>query len=106
MWGAAAFILPVSHKAVVFSPTCCFPGYQIAYRLDSGDPKQFTTIEVGPDILQFTAAGLHPESAYIFRISAKTQQGWGTAAQAVVITTEIRGDHLVHFMSFLIALFT
>ncbi|XP_062868629.1 protein sidekick-1 isoform X2 [Trichomycterus rosablanca] len=71
-------------------PNGIIMGYQIAYRLDSGDPKQFTTVEVGPDILQFTASGLHPESAYIFRISARTQQGWGTAAQAVVITTEIR----------------
>ncbi|XP_047663711.1 protein sidekick-1 isoform X3 [Tachysurus fulvidraco] len=65
-------------------------GYQVAYRLDSGDPNKFTTVEVGTDTTQFTASGLLPESAYIFRISAKTQQGWGTAAQAVVITTEIR----------------
>lgn len=69
-----------------------FLGYQVAYRLDSGDPNKFTTVEVGADTTQFTASGLLPESAYIFRISAKTQQGWGTAAQAVVITTEIRGD--------------
>ncbi|GAA6109143.1 protein sidekick-1 isoform X5 [Tachysurus ichikawai] len=65
-------------------------GYQVAYRLDSGDPNKFTTVEVGTDTTQFTASGLLTESAYIFRISAKTQQGWGTAAQAVVITTEIR----------------
>ncbi|XP_036422629.1 protein sidekick-1 isoform X2 [Colossoma macropomum] len=71
-------------------PNGIIMGYQVAYRLDSGDPNQFTTVEVGPDTKQFTASSLVPESAYIFRISAKTQQGWGTAAQAVVITTEIR----------------
>ncbi|XP_076865315.1 protein sidekick-1 isoform X2 [Brachyhypopomus gauderio] len=65
-------------------------GYQVAYRLDSGDPNQFTTVEVGPDTQEFAASALTPESAYIFRISARTQQGWGPAAQAVVITTEIR----------------
>ncbi|RXN03323.1 sidekick-1 isoform X2 [Labeo rohita] len=65
-------------------------GYQVAYRLDSGDPNQFITVEVGPDTRQFTASNLTPESAYIFRISAKTEQGWGTPSQAVVITTEIR----------------
>uniref|UniRef100_A0A673KGP5 Protein sidekick-1-like n=1 Tax=Sinocyclocheilus rhinocerous TaxID=307959 RepID=A0A673KGP5_9TELE len=67
-------------------------GYQVAYRLDSGDPNLFITLEVGPDTRQFTASNLTPESAYIFRITAKTEQGWGTPAQAVVITTEIRGD--------------
>ncbi|XP_062388932.1 protein sidekick-1 isoform X4 [Sardina pilchardus] len=71
-------------------PNGIIMGYQVAYRLDTGDPNQFTTVEVGPDARQFTALGLRPESAYIFRISAKTEQGWGTAAQAVVITTEVR----------------
>ncbi|KAK1805199.1 hypothetical protein P4O66_019553 [Electrophorus voltai] len=65
-------------------------GYQVAYRLDSGEPNQFTTVDVGPNTKEFTASALSQESAYIFRISARTQQGWGTAAQAVVITTEIR----------------
>uniref|UniRef100_A0A8C1UFC9 Sidekick cell adhesion molecule 1a n=1 Tax=Cyprinus carpio TaxID=7962 RepID=A0A8C1UFC9_CYPCA len=73
-------------------PNGIIMGYQVAYRLDSGDPNQFITVEVGPDTRQFTASNLTPESAYIFRISAKTEQGWGTPAQAVVITTEIRGD--------------
>ncbi|TSK31292.1 Protein sidekick-1 [Bagarius yarrelli] len=71
-------------------PNGIIMGYQVAYRLDSGDPNKFTTVEVGAGSMRFTASGLLPESAYIFRISAKTQQGWGTAAQAVVITTEIR----------------
>lgn len=41
---------------------------------------------------QFTAAELAPESAYIFRLSAKTRQGWGQALEATVITTEKRGE--------------
>uniref|UniRef100_A0A672MUB9 Sidekick cell adhesion molecule 1 n=1 Tax=Sinocyclocheilus grahami TaxID=75366 RepID=A0A672MUB9_SINGR len=73
-------------------PNGIIMGYQVAYRLDSGDPNQFITVEVGPDTRQFTTSNLTPESAYIFRISAKTEQGWGAPAQAVVITTEIRGD--------------
>uniref|UniRef100_A0A672MPZ9 Sidekick cell adhesion molecule 1 n=1 Tax=Sinocyclocheilus grahami TaxID=75366 RepID=A0A672MPZ9_SINGR len=71
-------------------PNGIIMGYQVAYRLDSGDPNQFITVEVGPDTRQFTTSNLTPESAYIFRISAKTEQGWGAPAQAVVITTEIR----------------
>nr|XP_055046951.1 protein sidekick-1 isoform X1 [Misgurnus anguillicaudatus]XP_055046954.1 protein sidekick-1 isoform X1 [Misgurnus anguillicaudatus] len=71
-------------------PNGIIMGYQVAYRLDSGDPNQFITVEVGPETRQFTASNLTPESAYVFRISAKTKQGWGVPAQAVVITTEIR----------------
>lgn len=83
----------------------CFAGYQVAYRLDSGDPNQFITIEVGPDTRQFTASSLTPESAYIFRISAKTEQGWGTPSQAVVITTEIRGKANTYIIPHLILMF-
>ncbi|XP_030646363.1 LOW QUALITY PROTEIN: protein sidekick-1 [Chanos chanos] len=71
-------------------PNGIIMGYQVAYRLDSGDPNQFTTVEVGPDTRHFTAVGLTPESGYVFRIAGKTEQGWGTPAQAMVITTEIR----------------
>ncbi|XP_028829120.1 protein sidekick-1 isoform X2 [Denticeps clupeoides] len=65
-------------------------GYQIAYRLDTGDPNKFTTVEVGSNARQFTVTGLSPESAYVFRIVSRTQQGWGQAEEAVVITTEKR----------------
>uniref|UniRef100_A0A8C0T4I6 Sidekick cell adhesion molecule 1 n=1 Tax=Canis lupus familiaris TaxID=9615 RepID=A0A8C0T4I6_CANLF len=53
-------------------------GYQIAYRLASSSPNTFTTVE------------LAPESAYVFRLSAKTRQGWGEPLEATVITTEKR----------------
>ncbi|KAJ8246101.1 hypothetical protein GJAV_G00263660, partial [Gymnothorax javanicus] len=65
-------------------------GYQISYRLDASDPNKFTTVEVGSTARQFTVTGLSPESAYIFRVSARTQQGWGLPEEAVVITTERR----------------
>lgn len=66
-------------------------GYQIAYRLASSSPNTFTTVEVGATVRQFTATELAPESAYIFRLSAKTRQGWGEPLEATVITTEKRG---------------
>uniref|UniRef100_A0A4X1TK74 Sidekick cell adhesion molecule 1 n=1 Tax=Sus scrofa TaxID=9823 RepID=A0A4X1TK74_PIG len=76
-------------------PSCpppCAPhtGYQIAYRLASSSPNTFTTVEVGATVRQFTATELAPESAYIFRLSAKTRQGWGEPLEATVITTEKR----------------
>nr|XP_015215986.1 PREDICTED: protein sidekick-1 isoform X1 [Lepisosteus oculatus]XP_015215987.1 PREDICTED: protein sidekick-1 isoform X1 [Lepisosteus oculatus] len=71
-------------------PNGIIMGYQIAYRLAASDPNKFITVEVGSNARQFTVTGLAPESAYVFRISAKTQQGWGSPAQAVVITTEKR----------------
>ncbi|KAF6082866.1 sidekick cell adhesion molecule 1 [Phyllostomus discolor] len=65
-------------------------GYQIAYRLASSSPNTFTTVEVGATVRQFTATELAPESAYLFRLSAKTRQGWGQPLEATVITTEKR----------------
>lgn len=67
-------------------------GYQIAYRLASSSPDTFTTVEVGATVRQFTATELAPESAYVFRLSAKTRQGWGEPLEATVITTEKRGE--------------
>lgn len=71
-------------------------GYQIAYRLASSSPNKFTTVEVGSTVRQFTATDLTPESAYIFRTSAKTRQGWGEPLEATVITTEKRGNACSH----------
>nr|XP_034986870.1 protein sidekick-1 isoform X3 [Zootoca vivipara] len=65
-------------------------GYQIAYRLATSSPNKFTTVEVGSTVRQFVATDLLPESAYIFRASAKTRQGWGEPLEATVITTEKR----------------
>uniref|UniRef100_A0A8C0T5D3 Sidekick cell adhesion molecule 1 n=1 Tax=Canis lupus familiaris TaxID=9615 RepID=A0A8C0T5D3_CANLF len=44
----------------------------------------------GATVRQFTATELAPESAYVFRLSAKTRQGWGEPLEATVITTEKR----------------
>ncbi|KAL4658231.1 protein sidekick-1-like [Arapaima gigas] len=67
-------------------PNGIIMGYQIAYRLDAGSSIT-TTVEVGPSAREFTATGLAPDSAYIFHVSARTQQGWGPPEQALVITT-------------------
>lgn len=77
---------------MVFMPRPAPPGYQIAYRLASSSPNTFTTVEVGATVRQFTATELAPESAYVFRLSAKTRQGWGEPLEATVITTEKRGE--------------
>ncbi|RXN38929.1 sidekick-1 isoform X2 [Labeo rohita] len=68
----------------------CATGYQISYRLDINDPNKFTMVEVGSNARQFTVTGLIPESAYVFQITARTQQGWGPPEEAIVITTEKR----------------
>uniref|UniRef100_A0A8K9UCA2 Sidekick cell adhesion molecule 1a n=1 Tax=Oncorhynchus mykiss TaxID=8022 RepID=A0A8K9UCA2_ONCMY len=65
-------------------------GYQIAYRLDAGDPMRFTTVEVGSTARQFTVSSLTGDQAYVFKLTARTSQGWGRAQEAVVITTERR----------------
>lgn len=41
---------------------------------------------------QFTATGLQPEATYLFRVTAQTRKGWGEAAEALVVTTEKRGN--------------
>ncbi|KAI7810703.1 putative protein sidekick-1 [Triplophysa rosa] len=71
-------------------PNGIIMGYQISYRLDVNDPNKFTTVEVGSNARQFTVSGLNPESAYVFQIQARTQQGWGPPEEAIVITTEKR----------------
>lgn len=48
---------------------------------------------LAPSARQYTATGLAPESVYLFRITAQTRKGWGEAAEALVVTTEKRGDH-------------
>ncbi|KAM3864644.1 LOW QUALITY PROTEIN: protein sidekick-1-like [Diretmus argenteus] len=65
-------------------------GYQISYRLDSGDPQRWTTVEVGSTARQFTVTGLSPEQTYVFRLTARTALGWGESQDALVITTERR----------------
>ncbi|KAJ8389678.1 hypothetical protein AAFF_G00115540 [Aldrovandia affinis] len=71
-------------------PNGIIMGYRIAYCLNASDHTQFTMVEVDSNARQFTVTGLAPELAYVFRVSAMTQQGWGLPEQAVVITTERR----------------
>lgn len=50
---------------------------------------------LAPSARQYTATGLKPESVYLFRITAQTRKGWGEAAEALVVTTEKRGDRFL-----------
>lgn len=90
--GAGGFPVRGYGSPAVFVSRPPPPGYQIAYRLASSSPNTFTTVEVGATVRQFTATELAPESAYVFRLSAKTRQGWGEPLEATVITTEKRGE--------------
>ncbi|KAM6972344.1 protein sidekick-1-like [Aplochiton taeniatus] len=65
-------------------------GYQISYRLESGDPQRWTTVEVGSTARQFTVTGLASEQSYVFRLTARTPLGWGQSQEALVVTTERR----------------
>lgn len=51
---------------------------------------------LSPSARQYTASGLKPESIYVFRLTAQTRNGWGEAAEALVVTTEKRGAENRH----------
>lgn len=71
----------------------CRPaGYKISYRVDSRDPQRWTTVEVGSNGRQFTVTGLSAEQTYVFRLIARTAVGWGEQLEALVVTTERRGQ--------------
>lgn len=67
-------------------------GYKISYRVDSRDPQRWTTVEVGSNGRQFTVTGLSAEQTYVFRLIARTAVGWGEQLEALVVTTERRGQ--------------
>lgn len=83
------------------SLTCCAappcppfpPAYQITHRLNATTASTATVEVLPPSARQYTATGLKPESVYLFRITAQTRKGWGEAAEALVVTTEKRGDY-------------
>lgn len=66
--------------------------YQITHRLNATTANTATVEVLAPSARQYTATGLKPESVYLFRITAQTRKGWGEAAEALVVTTEKRGD--------------
>lgn len=71
-----------------FLPTA----YQVTHRLNASTANAATVEVLAPSARQYTATGLKPESVYLFRITAQTRKGWGEAAEALVVTTEKRGD--------------
>lgn len=97
----------VSHRFYPHSPSICLPfcpspGYKISYRLDSRDPQRWTTVEVGSNGRQFTVTGLAPEQTYVFRLIARTSVGWGEEQEALVVTTERRGNLTLYEVSVVI----
>lgn len=69
------------------------PAYQITHRLNATTANTATVEVLPPSARQYTATGLKPESVYLFRITAQTRKGWGEATEALVVTTEKRGDY-------------
>lgn len=68
------------------------PAYQITHRLNATTANTAAVEVLAPSARQYTATGLKPESVYLFRITAQTRKGWGEAAEALVVTTEKRGN--------------
>uniref|UniRef100_A0A8B9PED0 Sidekick cell adhesion molecule 2 n=1 Tax=Apteryx owenii TaxID=8824 RepID=A0A8B9PED0_APTOW len=72
------------------APNGVILAYQVTHRLNTSAASAAAVEVLGPGARQYTAAGLQPESAYVFRIAAQTRKGWGRAAEALVVTTEKR----------------
>lgn len=87
--------LALGVRAARSPPTALTPlstAYQITHRLNTTNANTATVEVLNPSARQYTATGLRPESTYLFRITAQTRKGWGEAAEALVVTTEKRGE--------------
>ncbi|KAK1330874.1 hypothetical protein QTO34_008816 [Cnephaeus nilssonii] len=74
------------------APNGIILAYQVTHRLNATTANTAAVEVLAPSARQYTATGLKPESVYLFRITAQTRKGWGEAAEALVVTTEKRGD--------------
>ncbi|PRD32242.1 UNVERIFIED_CONTAM: sdk [Trichonephila clavipes] len=63
--------------------------YRVAYRLDNS-PEDETVKELAPTERTLKVVNLHPETYYMFSLTAKTNEGWGKTARAKVFTTNNR----------------
>lgn len=68
--------------------------YQITYHHNSTNSNTATVDVLNPSARQYTVTNLKPEAVYVFRITAQTRKGWGEAAEALVVTTEKRGNRI------------
>ena len=75
------------HRAAPFPAA-----YQVTHRLNTTTVNAAAVEVLEPSARQYTATGLQPEATYLFRIAAQTRKGWGEAAEALVVTTEKRGN--------------
>ncbi|KAF0025691.1 hypothetical protein F2P81_022572 [Scophthalmus maximus] len=70
--------------------------YQITYHHNSTNSNAATVDVLSPSARQYTVTSLKAEATYVFRITAQTRKGWGEAAEALVVTTEKRGNPPTH----------
>lgn len=75
-------------------PFVSSPAYQITYHLNSTNSNTATVDVLNPSARQYMVTNLKPETVYVFRITAQTRKGWGEAAEALVVTTEKRGNSM------------
>lgn len=76
-------------------PHCPAPfpaAHQVTHCLNTTMANTAAVEVLEPSARQYTATGLQPEATYLFRIAAQTRKGWGEAAEALVVTTEKRGN--------------
>ncbi|KFO76339.1 Protein sidekick-2, partial [Cuculus canorus] len=74
------------------APNGIILAYQVTHCLNTTTANTATVEVLEPSTRQYTATGLQPEATYLFRIAAQTRKGWGEAAEALVVTTEKRGN--------------
>ncbi|XP_078723352.1 LOW QUALITY PROTEIN: protein sidekick-2-like [Lampetra fluviatilis] len=72
-------------------PSGVILGYKVSYWPESSNRRAAIVSELGAAPRSFRAADLLPESAYRFRVLARTRRGYGEAAELSVIVTTSRG---------------
>lgn len=90
--GPYVLLLSSAHVLPPQPPPPPPPAYQVTHRLNATTANTASVEVLAPSARQYTATGLKPEEVYLFRITAQTRKGWGEAAEALVVTTEKRGD--------------
>lgn len=66
--------------------------YRVSHHLNTSVVPAAAVEVLEASARHFTATGLQPEATYVFRVTAQTRKGWGEAAEALVVTTEKRGN--------------
>lgn len=69
-------------------------GYKVSYHLLTDSSKEIGSHELHQNERTFKATNLKPDTHYVFTVSARTREGWGQQASAVVYTydSELRAN--------------